>query len=798
MSSFKKVVSIVMAGAIVSGGVGQNSVSAEDSKIDVERISGENRVETSIEIAKKLNRKKAYFVSGDNPWDALSVGPVASKERASIILTSAKDRVRSDIKLLDIESATIVGGKNSVSDEISNIIEKTINSSRVAGKDRYESSELLAQKMNSKDIGVATGNLFADALSSGAFLSQKNMPLLLLNNKNEIKDGFNPIYTFGGEKSISKTFGKRIAGDNRYETAEKIAAEYKNFDTIILASGKNFADALSATPLSHQLNAPILLSDGDSLTKGTKEIIKKAKKVVVVGGKSSISQKLVEEIKNINKTNSSVDSSTGGSSSSGSSSSSSSENDELEKDNRIYAKLAIDFDKDGLVEEEVAIALKEGDKLETLVKEMESSTSFLENISPKGYNLKGWKIRGKEEIKSLEEIKELKASKDLLSIEDGEERSIYIEAVFEKDSKDAENPIENEDKEKNPEDGKDKDGKEGQGKVVDDNTNEELDKEEKDDSGETESEKTSPILKEEMMSMNSITINSMDKNTLEWYKKLYTGNSDEVKVTSNQREINKADKNTSEGYYVQDPGSYNFGIRVNGLKIGDKVKLSVKGWPSVNLYVTSSFNDSLYALKIDKSIDSGNTEDSNKEKNDDENKNKNDDENKNKNDDKESKDTDKEGIDINKEGTDKTSDKDKDSTGKDDSGKSTDKEDKEEGEILLNTQVEIKNPPFLSSSLSINTSNKSTVEWFKLLHEQKANFKLNEKDINISKTENLYSKEKSYYIRNVNDGSFSFNGFEDGDIITISIVDKANKQKWPDVNIKYSIGGFGATLKVVK
>lgn len=597
MSNFKKAASIVMAGAIVSGGIGQYSVSADDASIDVERISGDDRFETSIEIAKKLNRKKAYFVSGDNPWDALSVGPVASNEKASIILASRKDRVKNDIKVLDIETATIVGGKNSISDDISDIIERTIKTKKISGRDRYETSELLVESMKSKDVGLAGGSVFADALSSGAFLSQKNMPLLLLNNKNEIKDGFNPIYTFGGAKSISKTFGKRIAGANRYETAEKIAAEYKNFDTVILASGKNFADALSATPLAHQLNAPILLSDGKTLTKGSKEIIKKTKKVVVVGGRASISQSLLEEIKNINKKDSSVSSSSGSSSSGSSSgsSSSSSGDKEVKEDSRLYARLVIDFDKDGLVEEELSIALKEGERLDGLVKEMQSSTSFLENTSPKGYTLKGWKIRGKNEIKTLEEIKELKASKDLLSTEEGEEKSIYIEAIFEKDSKDPEKPIEKEDKDKTPED-----------------------------------------------------------------------------------------------------------------------------------------------------------------------------------------------------------DKDKDSTGKDDSGKPTDKDDKEEDDISLNPQVEIKDPPFLSTNLTINTSNKSTMDWFKFLNEQKANFKLNGKDIEISKADSPYSKEKSFYIRNVDDGTFSFSGFEDGDIITISIMDKANKQKWPDVNIKYSIGGFGATFKVVK
>lgn len=80
------------------------------------------------------------------------------------------------------------------------------------------------------------------------------------------------------EKNPYKTFGKRIAGANRYETAEKIAAEYFWYSNTCILE-KSFADALSPTPFMHQLNAPILLSDGKTLTKGSKEIIKKTKKL---------------------------------------------------------------------------------------------------------------------------------------------------------------------------------------------------------------------------------------------------------------------------------------------------------------------------------------------------------------------------------------------------------------------------------------------------------------------------------------------------------------------------------------
>ena len=52
---------------------------------------------------------------------------------------------------------------------------------------------------------------------------------------------------------------ERIAGMNRYDTSATIATKFaKNAEKLILASGENFADALAGSPLSGDLNAPIL------------------------------------------------------------------------------------------------------------------------------------------------------------------------------------------------------------------------------------------------------------------------------------------------------------------------------------------------------------------------------------------------------------------------------------------------------------------------------------------------------------------------------------------------------------
>lgn len=96
----------------------------------------------------------------------------------------------------------------------------------------------------------------------------------------------------------------RIYGDDRYETNVKISEELfkEKVETIVLASGEEYADALSAAPLAFKNNGPILLTPSNFLSSHTKNEIKRLspKKVIVIGGIGAISKNVCDEIKNIN------------------------------------------------------------------------------------------------------------------------------------------------------------------------------------------------------------------------------------------------------------------------------------------------------------------------------------------------------------------------------------------------------------------------------------------------------------------------------------------------------------------
>ena len=295
-----KSIGIALAMAVVVGGAAPGVYAdTTTKKIEVERIGGADRTETSLKVLEKLGGvKKTYLVNGYQFSDALSIAPVAAANNEGIVLAT-RGSVEAGLTKQGINEVTLVGGENSIGSGVEKSLGSKFKTKRIAGTDRYKTSEMIVESTGKKEVGVATGKDFPDALASGAFLAKKNLPLLLVNGKTQtsLPQGLKGLYTFGGKSSVANDFGKRIAGTNRYETSEKIAEEFGKSDVVVLASGTNFADALAAAPLAKKMNAPIVLVKKDSLSENAKKLVKDANKVYVIGGENTISNKLVDEIK---------------------------------------------------------------------------------------------------------------------------------------------------------------------------------------------------------------------------------------------------------------------------------------------------------------------------------------------------------------------------------------------------------------------------------------------------------------------------------------------------------------------
>jgi putative cell wall-binding protein len=76
------------------------------------------------------------------------------------------------------------------------------------------------------------------------------------------------ITTFATPSLANVVINPRLYGSDRYETSTAIATKFFNqtINKVVLASGNGFPDALSASVLAHELNAPILLVDSHTIT----------------------------------------------------------------------------------------------------------------------------------------------------------------------------------------------------------------------------------------------------------------------------------------------------------------------------------------------------------------------------------------------------------------------------------------------------------------------------------------------------------------------------------------------------
>ena len=291
----------------------------EETSSNKTRLAGANRIETSIAISKKYFNKadNVVLVSATNLADALISSPYAKMKNAPTLLTDKEglsESLVSEIKRLGVKNITIIGGVNSVSDKVVEELKALgINVERIAGENRYETSEKVANEVikntKSKKIAVVNGEKNADALSVSSLATKEDMPIVMVRNNVQDKSlaqkitGWNifEVVAVGGENSISKStlssiFSKeatRIAGANRYETAVEVAKKsYPQPESVFVTNGETMVDALSAGAVTYKEKAPIVLVEKDSMSSLAKEFTKTAKNIIIVGGANSVSDNL--------------------------------------------------------------------------------------------------------------------------------------------------------------------------------------------------------------------------------------------------------------------------------------------------------------------------------------------------------------------------------------------------------------------------------------------------------------------------------------------------------------------------
>lgn len=290
----------------------------------VDRLAGSDRFGTAVAVSQRAfpsgNAGVAYVANALSAADALSAAPAAAKENGPVLLTlpnAVPGQILAELQRLKPKSIKIVGGEQAVSAAAMNQLSTIAPVVRFAGDDRFATSLAVASAAfpTADKAFIATGLNFADALTGAAAISDAG-PMLLVNGQAATADpttlerlasmAVKNIYIAGGTASVSAGIATsiatqegtdsvmRLAGSDRFDTAVAINAEFfKNASpaTFYLATGSDFADALTGGALAALQHAPLYLSRQYCIPGATYNVLRdRATDVVLLGGVNALNE----------------------------------------------------------------------------------------------------------------------------------------------------------------------------------------------------------------------------------------------------------------------------------------------------------------------------------------------------------------------------------------------------------------------------------------------------------------------------------------------------------------------------
>ena len=271
-------------------------------------------------VAKATAEEKAALQEAVDAAEAMDTSTYTEESVAALA-----DAIAAAKAVLDDADATSKGVKDAADDlqDAVDALEIPVEEDEVVrlfGQGRYDTAYAVADALKEalgvdkfEAVVVATGKNFADALAGSYLAVEKNAPILLTNGKadnvaelhayiraNVKANG--TIYILGGDGAVPETVDaikgytvKRLFGSSRYDTNIEILKEAGvNGDSIIVATGKTFADSLSASAAK----LPILLvKPNGALNDVQKSFLKDRKHIYIVGGEGAVSKAYENELK---------------------------------------------------------------------------------------------------------------------------------------------------------------------------------------------------------------------------------------------------------------------------------------------------------------------------------------------------------------------------------------------------------------------------------------------------------------------------------------------------------------------
>ena len=291
------------------------------------RVFGNSRYATAAQVALRqfdeANRptQAVVITTGEKFPDALVAGPLAAAGTPKPMLLVQQSSVPTEtldaIELLDPQDVIIVGGEGAVSSAVESQLESLVgaDATRIQGFDRYSTAVAVSEVAfpgAANTVFLAFGGNFPDAVVAGSLGANEQAPVLLVEQNSvpsvvlQRLEELNPseIHIVGGPGVISDAVRDQVAsatgvtptrifGGDRHATsvAGSVHAFPSGTDTVYIATGANFPDALAAGPAAAADNAPVLLVQSACMPEVVRKEVERlgADTLVVIGGPTVVS-----------------------------------------------------------------------------------------------------------------------------------------------------------------------------------------------------------------------------------------------------------------------------------------------------------------------------------------------------------------------------------------------------------------------------------------------------------------------------------------------------------------------------
>lgn len=272
-------------------------------RADIKKINSTDKFDTAAKIRNKYfsDSKTVILTNSSTFVDSLSAVSL-SRGKSPILFTksnSLDQKTLANLKQNKPKKVYILGGEKSVGNSVVKQLEGLgIIVERISGQNRYEVNAKVAEKThnpqkNSKtNILITSGENHSDAINSATLAQSQKAPILFVS-KNEVptpiknylkalkrKNLIGNITIVGGMSSVSSKVEaylnalsnrvRRIAGSDRYSTNVKVAKSVNpNANRAIVAEGQGYNDALLMSPVAAKLDASLILTKPDDVTRTT-------------------------------------------------------------------------------------------------------------------------------------------------------------------------------------------------------------------------------------------------------------------------------------------------------------------------------------------------------------------------------------------------------------------------------------------------------------------------------------------------------------------------------------------------